>query len=232
MTTQGVNFTIGSEVCCSDGDCGELRRIVLDPVARPLTHLVVEARHRHGEGHLVPIELAESTANQIRLRCTTAEFEALEDAEYTQLLPVTSGTWGYGPGDLLSMPYYGLGSGSIGMGASGLSSGPQVTVYDRVPLGDVQVRRGDSVHATDGSIGRVQGLVIDPHDHHVTHVLLDEGHLWGKKRVAIPINAVASVDDGVRLALTKDQVRDLPSINLADDQGQERSGDQPLSPLR
>jgi sporulation protein YlmC with PRC-barrel domain len=232
MTTQGVNFTIGSEVCCSDGDCGELRRIVLDPVARSLTHLVVEARHRHGEGHLVPIELAESTANQIRLRCTTAEFEALEDAEYTQLLPVTSGTWGYGPGDLLSMPYYGLGAGSIGMAATGLSSGPQVTVYDRVPLGDVQVRRGDSVHATDGSIGRVQGLVIDPHDHHVTHVLLDEGHLWGKKRVAIPINAVASVDDGVRLALTKDQVRDLPSINLADDQGQERTGDQPLSPLR
>jgi sporulation protein YlmC with PRC-barrel domain len=70
------------------------------------------------------------------------------------------------------------------------------------------------VHAKDGAIGRVQGLVIDPADHHVTHVRLDEGHLWGQKRVAIPINAVRSVDDGVRLSLTKDEVRDLPPVDL------------------
>ena len=34
---------------------------------------------------------------------------------------------------------------------------------------------GEHVFATDGAIGRVQGLVIDPSDHCVTHVLLDEG---------------------------------------------------------
>ena len=44
---------------------------------------------------------------------------------------------------------------------------------------------------------------------------LDENHLWGKKRVAIPINAVTDVKDGVQLTLTKDQLRDLPSIDLA-----------------
>ena len=59
-------------------------------------------------------------------------------------------------------------------------------------------------------------LVIDPSDDHVTHVLLDEGHLWGKKRVAIPISAVKDVKDGVRLTFTKDQVRDLPPIDLAE----------------
>jgi hypothetical protein len=48
----------------------------------------------------------------------------------------------------------------------------------------------------------------------VTHVLLDEGHLWGKKRVAIPISAVKDVKGGVRLNLTKDQVRDLPAVEL------------------
>jgi len=76
------------------------------------------------------------------------------------------------------------------------------------------VRRGEHVHATDGAIGRVQGLVIDPSDYHVTHVLLDEGHLWGKKEVAIPISAVTGVADGVRLNLTKDEVRDLPAVDL------------------
>ena len=48
----------------------------------------------------------------------------------------------------------------------------------------------------------------------MTHVLLDEGYLWGEKEVAIPIGAVRSVDDGARLSLTKDGVRDLPPVDL------------------
>jgi len=91
---------------------------------------------------------------------------------------------------------------------------PGTTTYDRVPAGKIQVRRGEHVHATDGPIGRVQGLVVDPTDHRVTHVLLDEGHLWGQKQVAIPIGSVTGVDRGVRLDLTKDQVRNLPEVAL------------------
>jgi sporulation protein YlmC with PRC-barrel domain len=70
------------------------------------------------------------------------------------------------------------------------------------------------VHATDGDIGRVEGLVIDPRNHHVTHVLLQEGHLWGRKEVAIPISAVATVDDGIRLNIPKGDVQDLPPVDV------------------
>ena len=86
--------------------------------------------------------------------------------------------------------------------------------YDRVPLGEVEVRRGDHVHATDGEIGRVQGLVIDPGDHSVTHVLLDEGHLWGQKEVAIPISAVVSVKDGIRLNIAKEDIENLEPVDV------------------
>jgi hypothetical protein len=104
------------------------------------------------------------------------------------------------------------------MMGGGLGTRPLLATEDRVPLGEVEVRRGDPVHATDGDIGRGQGLVIDARDHHVTHVLLDEGHLWGKKRVAVPIAAVADVSEGVRLKLSKDDVRDLPEIDVVDPQ--------------
>jgi sporulation protein YlmC with PRC-barrel domain len=70
------------------------------------------------------------------------------------------------------------------------------------------------VHATDGEIGSVQGLVIDPKDHHVTHVLLKEGHLWGRKQVAIPIGAASRVSDEVRVGMTRQQVEDLPPVDL------------------
>jgi sporulation protein YlmC with PRC-barrel domain len=204
--SETTQFSIGSEVACSDGVCGNLRRVVVDPVARALTHLVVEPRHRPGASRLVPIDLVTSTAQGIRLRCTTSEFAALEEAEETQFLPGASGEWSYGQEHMFSLPYY-----SLGMDAE---LGPQATTCDRVPVGEVEVRRGEHVHATDGAIGRVQGLVIDPSDHHVTHVLLEEGHLWGQKRVAIPISAVTGVEDGVRLNLTRDEVRDLPPIDL------------------
>jgi sporulation protein YlmC with PRC-barrel domain len=223
--SETTEFIIGSAVSCSDGACGELRRVVVDPVARALTHLVVEPGHRRGTGRLVPVDLADSTAGEIRLRCTTSEFDALEAAEETQFLPGASGQWGYGQEQMLSWPYYGLraegpggtGLGGVGLGGvglEGLGAGSQAYARDRVPAGEVEVRRGEHVHATDGAIGRVQGLVIDPGDHHVTHVLLDEGHLWGQKMVAIPVSAVTSAGDGVRLSLTKDEVRDLPPVDL------------------
>jgi sporulation protein YlmC with PRC-barrel domain len=90
----------------------------------------------------------------------------------------------------------------------------QTVTYDALPLGEVAVRRGERVHASDGDIGRVQGLVIDPLSHQVTHVLLQEGHLWGRKEVAIPISAVTGIDDGIRLDITKQEVQDLPPVDV------------------
>lgn len=221
--SEATEFNIGSEVACSDGVCGELRRVVVDPVARAITHLVVEPRHRQGEGRLVPVDLVISAAKEIQLRCTRSDFDELEAAEEKQFLPGASGQWGYRQDQLLSMPYYGLGAGGMGMaglgvgglGIGGMGPGPHEIINDRVPAGEVEVRRGEHVHATDGAIGRVQGLVMDPSDHQVTHVLLAEGHLWGHKTVAIPISAVERIDDGVvRISLTKDEVRDLPPVDV------------------
>jgi hypothetical protein len=99
---------------------------------------------------------------------------------------------------------------AVGTGL-GTGTAPRRITSDRIPAGKVEIRRGEHVHATDGLIGKVQGLAVLTRGHHVTHILLDEGHLWGKRRVAIPIGAVASFSDGVRLSLTRDEVRDLPA---------------------
>lgn len=54
---------------------------------------------------------------------------------------------------------------------------------------------------------------MDPADNKVTHVLLQKGHMWGRKDFAIPVSAVVSVDAGIRLNITKQQVEDLPPVN-------------------
>jgi hypothetical protein len=208
--TETKTFTIGSAVWCRDGSAGELRRVVVDPIARVLTHLVVEPVRQPGSGRLVPIDLVDIDAAGTRLRCGTAEFDVLETAEQT---PSCTGTpyhlSGDGQEQRLLWPYYGLAEPAAA--SLGMPFGPPPTTYDRIPRGDVELRRGEQVHASDGAIGRVQGLTID-RDRHVTHVVLEAGHLWSHRRVAIPIQAVTTVEGGVQIDLTKHDVRDLPAV--------------------
>jgi sporulation protein YlmC with PRC-barrel domain len=214
-----AQFTIGAEASCSDGAVGAVTRVIVDPVAEAVTHLAVGPAHRRDPGRLVPLSLIDATAGQVRLRCTSAEFGKLDPAEETRFIPATSAYAGYGPGQVSYWPYYGMGAGGLGAGSMGLGSmslglnggSPAQTVtYDSIPPGEVDIHRGDHVEATDGDIGRVQGLVIDRGSGHVTHVLLQEGHLWGRREVAIPVSAGASTVGGILLTITKQQVQDLP----------------------
>lgn len=207
-----ARFTIGAKVSCADGSCGRVSRVVVDPVAEVVTHLAVEPEHRLGLARLVPVDLATAGPEAVRLACTKAEFERLDAAEETQFVPGTRGYEVYGPEQVLSWPYYELGDTVADPGQEGKVS--QTVTFDTLPPGEVGVRRGTLVEAADGAIGHVQGLVIDATSHHVTHVLLKEGHLLGRKQLAIPISAVTEVGDHVRLNLTRHQVRHLPSVGI------------------
>jgi sporulation protein YlmC with PRC-barrel domain len=209
---ESIPFTIGATAVCTDGECGTVTRVVVDPVARAITHLVVQPKHRYDAGRLVPVDLVDAKAGEMRLGCTLAEFEMLDLAEETQFMPGISDDADYVQDQVLSWAYYDLATGPSAAG--GVAGAPQPVTYDSVPLGEVEVRRGEHVHATDGEIGRVQGLVIDRRSHEVTHVLLQEGHLWGRKEVAIPIHAVTGVADGIRLNITKHQVQNLPPVDI------------------
>jgi sporulation protein YlmC with PRC-barrel domain len=203
---EAAPITIGARANCSDGECGTVRRVVVDPVAPAVTHIVVEPHHQRFRSRLVPIDLVDATAGEVRLGCTVAEFEALDPAEDTNFVPGTTTYAAYGPEQAVFWPYAAKGGRYGGRG--------DLVTEDSVPVGEVQVRRDDRVHATDGEIGRVQGLVIDRDSHHVTHVLLQEGHLWGRKEVAIPIKAVTKADYGILLSISKKQVEDLPPVDV------------------
>jgi len=219
-----TSYTIGVSASCTDGTCGEVTRVVVDPVARAVTHLVVEPKHDHKQGRLVPVDLVDTVPGGIRLRCTRAELEKLDPAEETEFRPCSGhpGDLGYGSEQVLSWRFYGLNRGTGAGDGMGLDSSAgrgrehaiRAVTYDSVPLGEVEVRHRDCVHATDGEIGLVEGLVIDPGNHQVTHVLLQEGHLWGRKEVAIPIGAVTKFDIGIRLNISKQQVGALPPVDI------------------
>jgi hypothetical protein len=205
-----TRFVIGAKATCADGPCGEVRRMIVDPATDTVTHLVIEPRHGRHPGRLVPLELVDTTSGEIRLRCTLAEFGALDHAEHEERVGGRDAGWALplvrpGPVGALSMQ---------APGGSPMSRPARFIVQEVVPAGETQVRPGERVHALDGEIGRVQGLLADPDGHRVTHVLLREGHLWGRKQVAIPVSAVTGIRDGIRLNITKQQVENLPPVDI------------------
>jgi sporulation protein YlmC with PRC-barrel domain len=208
-----AEFTMGAAATCTDGFCGVVRRTILDPAAETVTHLVVEPRHETGAGRLVPVELVDSTADEIRLRCTLAEFSRLDPAEDIEF---TDDSGYSGPTEAAS----GFGSvGGFGMSGTGpgvAGASHPIHVNHAIPLGETEVERHERVHAVDGEIGQLEGFVVNRADNSVTHVLLKEGHLWGRKEVAIPVDAIDSVADGVRLKITKKQVEDLPPLSAGE----------------
>jgi sporulation protein YlmC with PRC-barrel domain len=219
--TAETEFTIGARASCSDGYCGEVKRLVFDPATETVTHLVIQHGHRPETGRLVPAHLAETTDGEIRLHCTLAEFGKFDHAEEREIADAAdqhlgdvgavlgSGLVDSVSGDALAP----VGGGFLDIGPTPPPRHRRTMIEDVVPLGEDQMRPGDPVHAVDGEIGRVRGFLVNPDDDRVTHVLLQEGHLWGREEVAIPIAAVTRVDIGIRLNLTKDQVGNLPPVD-------------------
>ena len=211
---RAMEFTFGARTRCSDGHCGVLSRTIFDPASRTITHLVIEPRHHAASGRLVPIELADAAGGEISLHCTLADFGQFEPAEEIQLVEGLDYAGGYGPDAVVG--YGNVGSMGVGASASGMGIGASlghnrpIITSDNVPEGEGEVSRHDHVHAADGLIGELNGFVVDPGDHRATHILLREGHLWGRREIAIPVSAVIAADPVIRLNLTKKQVEELP----------------------
>jgi hypothetical protein len=202
---------IGAAAACSDGYPGEVRAVVIDPIAATVTHLVVEPEGRSGLARLVPLGLVETevdvdaTPGLLRLGCTEAEFMNLDEAEETLAEFALGHTV---PVQLLPPGWRGADE-PVADGGEILRI-PERETIDVVPPGAVEEHRGDHVHAADGDIGQLRGFRLDPSSGRVTHVLLGEGHLWGRKEVAIPFDKIAGFDHGIRLSLTRRQVQALP----------------------
>jgi sporulation protein YlmC with PRC-barrel domain len=211
-----VRLELDKPVILDGEEVGKLGDLVVDPVAKRVTHLVVKPQHGDDTSHLVPIELADSAegdGGKIALTCSRAEFEALpavEEFTYLRLDEVKTDDpkWDVGVTDILALPYY----DSTGLAGPVEAVGDMGVVWDRVPKGEVELRRSSRVMSADGEyIGDVDGFLVDDGEH-ITHFVLERGHLWGRREVTVPIGAVASVEsDAVTLSLLKDEVGALPS---------------------
>jgi sporulation protein YlmC with PRC-barrel domain len=200
-----MDIPVKAEVACVDGVCGQSRYVIINPITRQVTHLVVkEERMPHSE-RLVPVDLvANTTHDLIRLRCTADELAKIEPFNETEYVQEKVPDVDYLPNAYLVWPYH----------IPEINTAVPIT-HQRVPHGELAVRRGTRVEATDGHVGRVDEFLVDPVDTHITHLVLREGHLWGQKDVTIPVSQVDRIEeDTVYLKLDKHGIEALPALPI------------------
>ena len=197
-----MDIPIDAQVRCTDGAAGRSTYVILNPVTRRVTHVVVKESGFPWLERLVPVEMvAETTPDQIRLNCTGEELHSLESFVETEFVPAQYPYEAYDLGQYHVWPYVFPEDESVSI------------EHERVPPGELAVRRGNHVRATDGDVGRVDEFLVDRDTEQITHLVLREGHLWEQKDLLIPVSEIGQIDEGrVYLKLSKEEVAHLPAI--------------------
>jgi hypothetical protein len=205
-----MRLRLDTDLRCSDGAHAKLSDVVLDGASRRVTHVVVE-----GDGdvaRLVPLGLVEEAAST--LRCTSAELQDLEAMrEYAFLnlddVPHADADHDVGVESMITMPtseaaVYGNYLGELDSGIG--------IVYDRIPKGDVELRRTSDVFSGDGHrLGHVDSVLVTGDT--LTHVVSEHRRFWRRRRLAIPVDAVAEiVTDRVTTSGTREDAAQLPKL--------------------
>jgi uncharacterized membrane protein len=187
--------------------------VIVNPVTSKVTHVVVEDKHAPDPTpRLVPVDqISATSSDRIRLRCTKAELAAMHpfvtthyvQTEHTDYRQALHGDQIGGMANPHMSPY--------AVPKRGVVSKEE----EHIPVGELAVRRGTRVAATDGQVGEVGELLVDASSEHITHLVLLEGHLWGKNEITLPISAIDRLeDDTVYLKLDKEAIKRLPSIPI------------------
>jgi len=198
-----MEIPLNAKVECTDGQCGQVVTLIVNPVTRDLTHLVV--RTPQGERYLAPIDqVTETSHDRIHLACTKDELSHMESFVGTHYVEHQGLNPDYPAWQTIQY---------TPMATPEQSSYYTEDEVERIPSGELAVRRGTKVEATDGQVGKVGELLIDPESGHVTHLILLEGHFWAKKEVTLPFSAIERVEgDTVHLKLDKKAIGQLPAV--------------------
>jgi uncharacterized protein YrrD len=205
-----VRLELGKRVRCADGASQELADVVINASTKAVTHLVVQPADDHDAARLVPIQLAEARGegDEIAISCTAEMLKQLEPvAAHAYLRPgeriEQESNWDVGVEDVEAVPQY----EPTAFGELGEYGQDAVISYDRVPKGEIELRHASDVYSADRHhLGSVDGVVVDSRDQ-ITQVLLERGHLWWKRELAIPATAISKFEnDMVVLGVKKSEL--------------------------
>ena len=209
-------ISLDAIVVCVDGECGKLSHIILERNSQKVTHVVVAVSNfLESHKHLVSIDfIVRTTADLVALNCTKKELSAMPPFTEMHFLNPITGQYealkDFSDEAIASRSSYLVWSDQSMIADTSADVFSIPIEEELIPAGEIAIHRGASVEATDGHIGRIEEFLVDPNDQHLTHLVLEKGHLWHKKDLTLPMSAIAKMDEEhIYLNVDKDTVKSL-----------------------
>ena len=197
-----MNISLNAGIVCTDKPCGKLNHIILRSTNDEITHLVVRTDNSDTDQYLVPLSMiVKADRDQVWLNCTSGELQSLPRFEREVYLPRSVFEYQL-------KPYL--------VTTHAVLPGAYIPIeVEKIPIGELAIKKGASVEATDGQIGFIDEILLDPEDHCISHLVLRKGHLWDQEDVTIPIDFIDRIEeDVVHLNIRKKEVEDLPAAPI------------------
>jgi hypothetical protein len=195
-----MEIPIRARVQCTDGPGGEATHVVVHPVLKKVTRLVVREITAPRVKRIVPFGFIEETAvDEIRLRCSRQELSRMQPFVHTEIVQDT-------------VPHY---YRRWAEDAPTAYTGPEFrkVKHPNIPEGELALDHGTRVRVTDGKAGRIDRLVVDPMSRSLTHLVVREGPVWAPKAVPVPIAEVKRMGEkSVYLRTSRAGIEALPAI--------------------
>lgn len=199
-----MDISINAEVFCTDGDCGHVTHVLINPVTRKVTHLIVKEHGILGQRRMVPVEfMIHSTPEKIKLSLDKASFHHLENFISIKYVGGEKSFDVYLPEQYFMHPLL--------VPDDDFDYTTHYIKGENIPEGELAISHGSEVYAKDGPVGKVGEFLVSSQNDKITHIILQEGHIWNRKQITIPVSAIEHIEvDGVHLKLSKEAISELP----------------------
>ncbi len=203
-----MNIPLHVPVYCTDGVFGHTTNLIVNPINRAPTHLVVNNRRALGDEHTVPVSLiALAVPDRIFVYCdryTLAQMPRLQETAFDRLDsdPETRQTHLYWPfflpeDDALYTAYQ-----------------PAARKHELAPE-TLAARRGMPAFAFDTPIGSIWGFIAHPATAAVGFLIIGHEHLWRRPEFTVPVGTIARIESGnVILEISAETVERLPVLRF------------------
>lgn len=196
-----MDLELGTPVFGPDGRLGTVEAIVMHPSEERVTHLVVRHGRVWATSKVVPIDrVAGATRERLDLRLDHAGFDDLPDflkQHYTNEPPEALGA-------LRTLTPTGVlwPSTLVGWYLPAEAPEPTSLVSENLPPGELSLKAGTEVHATDGKVGHVEEVQVDADTGRAASLVVRSGFFFHRD-VTLPIDWVAEIGERVLLKCSK-----------------------------
>jgi uncharacterized protein YrrD len=209
-----MEFRMDAGVHTADNEqIGHVERVVLDPRAKEVTHLIIRKGLLFAEDKVMPVEwVASATEERITLRPDVGDLEALPDFEQSRFVTVEKEDYTPTlPSQRYPLPLYYYPT----------ATGEPDTVFDKrhtveeeeqnIPEGTVALKEGAKVISADGEhVGDVERIFTYPRTDKASHLVVSEGLLL-KEQKLVPAHWITELEEeDVHLAVGSQLLDKLP----------------------